>query len=83
VEDLEVGPVVEDAAAGTGEDAPGRPGRVLLQMLLDPHVVGGAVIHQAASSREASQRWYSDRRMRRLPFGSVMHLGALPFARHS
>src|SRR5207244_569848 len=50
---------------------------------VDPHVEGrSSVTHQAASSCAASQRWYSDRRMRRLPFGSVMHLGALPFARH-
>ena len=35
------------------------------------------------SSRATSQRWYSDRRTRRLPFGSVMHRGARPLARHS
>jgi hypothetical protein len=44
---------------------------------------GNLVRHQATSSCTESQRWYSDRRMRRLPFGSVMHLGALCFARHS
>src|SRR5205823_250422 len=33
VEDLEVGPVIEDAAAGTGEDAPVRARLVLLEML--------------------------------------------------
>lgn len=33
VEDLEVGAVVEDAAAGTGEDAPSRARRVFLQVL--------------------------------------------------
>src|SRR5262249_21249087 len=49
---------------------------------VDPDVVGRAVVHQAAS-REASQRWYSDRRMRKLPFGQVMHLGAPLFSRHS
>ena len=50
---------------------------------VDPGVIGRALAHQAASSREANQRWYSERRTRRLPFGSVMHRGALPFARHS
>ena len=33
MEDLEVGPVVEDAAAGAGEDAPSRAGTALLQVL--------------------------------------------------
>ena len=33
VEDLEVGPVVEDAATWAGEDAAGGPGGVLLQVL--------------------------------------------------
>lgn len=50
---------------------------------VDPGVVGDTAAHQAASSREASQRWYSDLRTRRLPFGSVMHRGARFFARHS
>src|SRR5215468_1179666 len=62
-------------------------GRCLLALVdlgpVDPSVIGRPLAHQAAFSREASQRWYSDRRMRRLPFGSVTHLGALPFARHS
>src|SRR5262245_66415516 len=35
MEDLEVGPVIEDAAAGTGEDAPVRAGRILLQVLAE------------------------------------------------
>src|SRR5262249_47960976 len=51
--------------------------------LVDPDVVGGAVLHQAASSRDASHRWYSAGRIRRLPFGSVMHWGARFFIRHS
>src|SRR5262249_42759752 len=35
MEDLEVGPVLEDAAPGTGEDAPVRAGRILLQVLAE------------------------------------------------
>ena len=53
VENLEVSPVVEDAAAGAGEDAPIRPGRVLLQVLDEECNQFGMEGHATGFSRVA------------------------------
>jgi hypothetical protein len=51
VEDLEVGPVIEDAAARTGEDAPVRAGLVLFEMLLQERDQVGVDGYRAGSRR--------------------------------